>query len=865
MAIINGIEYSDDEVFAILDDLVRKWFRRKYVSFTPPQKYAIVEAHRKNNILICSPTGSGKTLSAFLAAINELVMLAKRGALEDSVYILYVSPLKALNNDIKRNLEEPLAEIYQLAAEENMEIQPIRIGVRTGDTDQKERQNQTRKPPHILITTPESLAILLSTPKFSKNLENIRYLIIDEIHSLAENKRGSHITLSMERLEERQKGKMVRIGLSATIHPIEEVARFLVGLDNGDWRDCIVVDVSFSKSIDIKVVSPVEDLIYTPSDRMSELMYEKIIEMIQSARTTLIFTNTRSATERVVYNLRKRLGEEFVEEIGAHHSSLSKQIRLDIEERLKKGEMRCVVCSTSLELGIDIGYVDQVILLGSPKSISRALQRVGRSGHKLHEQSYGRILVLDQDDLVECTVLTKEAMDRNLDRVRIPEKPLDVLVQHILGMALEKVWNIDEALKVIKRAYPFRNLTKDEFISVLNYLSGSYSQLEKKKVYGKIWVDFDSNEFGKRGRMARPIYYLNVGVIPDEVAIRVVTKDGRRIGKIEEEFAERLVLGDIFVLGGKTYRFLRSRGMRIVVEEVIGERPTVPSWFSEQLPLSYDLGWKIQEFRRAVKERLFDEDITEWLISTYHLEDVTARAIVRYFREQSFISDVSTDRELIVEHFIDEKKLHNYVFHTVVGRRSNNALARVFGYRAGKKKGANVRMAIGDNGFMLTISKEMSQEELLQMFSVDNFQEDLIIALDRSEILKRRFRHVAVRSLLVLRNYLGREKSVWRQQMDSETLMRVIKKIDPNFPILKEVYREVMEDAMEIDNAIDYLNKVKKKEVKVTLKDLPTPSPFAFNLVAMGESDIVLMEDRKAFIQRLHARVMEVINNAQSG
>ena len=670
--IVQGRPYSDREILDALHPLVREWFLSKYSDFTPPQRYAIVEAFKGRNVLVTSPTGSGKTLAAFLAAISMLVEKAERGELEDKVYVVYVSPLKALNNDIQKNLEEPLEEIYALAREKGVKLKKIRVAVRTGDTDQSEKQKQMRKPPHILITTPETLAIVLCSPKFSKSLKNVRFLIVDEIHAIAENKRGVHLSLSIERLQRIQEGKMVRIGLSATISPLEEIARFLVGYNYGEERDCVIADVTFEKPMDIKVVSPINDFFSAGAEEISEKLYDLLAEYIKTSKTTLIFTNTRSATERVVYHLKKKLNEP----IKAHHSSLSKEVRLEVENELKSGRLKCVVSSTSLELGIDIGYIDLVILLGSPKSINRALQRIGRSGHRLHEVSVGRIVVVDQDDLVECTVLAKEARERKLDRVKLPKKCLDVLCQHVVGMAIEKVWSVDEALALIRNAYPYRDLTREEFISVLRYLSGNFSELEKKKVYAKIWFDEKEGVFGRRGKMIRPIYYLNTGTIPDEVAVKVITKEGKWVGKVEEEFAENLLPGDIFVLAGKTLRFLKAKGMSLVVEEVEGEKPTVPSWFSEQLPLSYDLAERIRKFRgwmEEILENMDREEVIKTLMRNFDIERNAANAIYRYFMEQKLFSEIPTDRKLVVEKYEDERNY--YFFHTLIGRRANSALS----------------------------------------------------------------------------------------------------------------------------------------------------------------------------------------------
>jgi len=847
-------EYKDEEIYAILVPEIREWFRAKYKKFTPPQKYAVKEIHDGNNTLISSPTGSGKTLSAFLAAINELLHLAKKGMLEDKIYVLYVSPLKALNNDIERNLQQPLQEIYSL---HNIKDK-IRVGVRTGDTTQQERQKQAKKPPHIFITTPESLAIVLNAPKFSQKLREVKWIIVDEIHSLADNKRGAHLSLSLERLVYGMDKEPIRIGLSATIAPMKEIAKFLVGK-----RNCKIVDVNFIKKTDLKVISPIDDLIYTPASESSNALYTLLGNLISSHRTTLIFTNTRSATERVVFHLKQKF-KEYDGKIEAHHGSLSREVRLDVERRLKNGELKCVVSSTSLELGIDIGYIDLVVLLGSPKSVTRALQRVGRSGHFLHEISKGRIIVLDRDDLVECTVLTKEAKEGRLDKVHIPPNALDVLAQHIVGMAIEKKWTVDEALSLIKKAYPYRSLQKKYFLKLLHYLAGEYEELEEKKIYGKIWFDEKEGVFGRRGKMVRPIYYLNTGTIPDEVAIKVYTKNNRYVGRVEEPFVERLKKGDIFVLAGKTYEFLKSRRMRIYVEPRPDASPTIPSWFSEQLPLSYDLAIQIQKFRGKMAGMIKKSNVISYLKRHYDMDDVTARAIYNYFKEQSYFF-IPTEKNVLVE--VCNRDGYRYIiFHMLIGRKANDALSRLFAYRL-SKKGFNVRIAITDNGFALIYSarkKEISDREIKNLFSTKDMEEELIKALKNTEMLKRRFRHVSARSLMILRNYLGHEMSVSQQQRNASILMKVVNEIDPEFPALQETYREIMEDSMDIEHAKEFLSKIEGRGIKIKiLRNMP-PSPFSFNIVAIGSTDIVLMEDRKELTRQMHEEIMEMIQNAGS-
>ncbi len=1325
------------------------------------------------------------TLTAFLSILNYLVRLADKKELEDKIYAVYTSPLKALSSDIHVNLVEPLKEINELAKKKGKKLQNIRVGLRTGDTPTKERSKQLRKPPHILVTTPETLAIVLNAKKFKLLFEAVEYVLVDEIHALA-NKRGVHLSLSLERLEEMSVITPVRIGLSATVAPLKEIAKFLTGN-----RNCLIADVKLEKKIQVKILTPTKSLIETTGKEMHDSLYSLIDKLIQKHKTTLIFTNTRAATERVVHHLKEKFPKNYTENIGAHHSSLSKQHRFNIEDRLRKGKLKVVVCldgdtkildsegkwikikeiekksvqsvnkelkinnnkvknifktknnekllklktefekeitctknhkfltinkngnltwktanelnekefiatirsynskklegeglnkyvfenypdeyflflnkeflksikseitkkfgalkkfwhtslkedfsysyfthlllgeygmkvkilkklinllgikeltafdavyavssgkykmfkphinkdmmrligfmlaegyitkwdlfvsnrdkslityyktlikklsgkepwtklgstgtpilgwsslflcsflknlrfkhgrkarianiprfifrldselvfsflsgyldgegylevkkdkrvyaagfsttskemaedisrlllregilssirsryydeiqklksgreivkkgwfynvvvlgggnlrkfaekikpvrqnlkrikkvltlkgytnkdvvpnigknlkalrsrinistyklqklglnpikyeynirsisrkqlarllslykskdnlllnlsdsdllwekikskeevdgkkfvynievendhnyvangfltkncSTSLELGIDIGYIDLVVLLGSPKSTARAIQRIGRAGHKLHDIAKGSFVVLDRDDLVECAVMKKELVEKKIDRVQIPKNCLDVLSQQIYGMAIHKVWDIGEMLSLIKNSYCYSDLKYEDFLSVISYLSGGYA-LEDQHVYAKIWYDEEEKKIGKRGRLARVIYMTNIGTIPDESFASVMlargSEKGEKVGVIDEGFLEKLKKGDVFVLGGSKYEFLYSKGMKVYVKPVVKRPPTIPSWFSEMLPLSFDLANEIGRFRRLIEEKMNEkrEEVVQFIKKFCYIEDKIAEMVYDYMSLQYRYKGLPSDKKIVIENYKSDKDY--WVFHTLYGRRVNDALSRAMAYLIGQQKTRDIEVGISDNGFYLAgegIDKN-KVKKALGFLKVENIEEILKQTIKKTELLKRRFRHCAGRSLMILRQYKGRKKSAGKQQVKSHFLLAAIRKISKEFPILKEAKREILEDAMDVQNSKKIIKGLNNKEIKTKYVETRIPSPFALGLIIQGRSDLIKMENKIEFLKRMHKEIKKQV------
>jgi len=516
-------------------------------------------------------------------------------------------------------------------------------------------------------------------------------------------------------------------------------------------------------------------------------------------------------------------------------------------------------------LGIDIGFIDLVIMLGSPKSSSRALQRMGRAGHQLHNIAKGRFIILDRDDLIECSVIQKEMIERKINEVRFPRNCLDVLSQQIYGMAIYKIWKEQDLFKTIRKSYCYSDLTRNDFLDVISYLSGEYA-LEKNHVYGKIWYDKDTKEIGKRGKLARVLYLTNIGTIPEESFIRVkIAGTEEPVGMIDEAFLSRMRKGDVFVLGGKKYLYRYTRGMNLYVSSETRRNPTIPSWFSEMLPLSFGSALEINRFRALMNKKLKSDkpkdEILEFIKSHLYVPRETAEAIYNYFLEQHSFLEIPDENTLVIEKFTDQEKKY-LLFHSLYGRRVNDALSRAFGYVIGALGGRDVELGISDNGFYLS-GENMMLKRSMENMKEKNLEKFLKEAIDRTDILARRFRHCATRALMILRNYKGQRKTVGKQQMKSHFLLAAVKKISNEFPILREARREIFEDLMDIENASQVLRWIEQGKVKVNLIETRLPSPFALNLIIQGHSDLIRIEDKQAFLRRMHQ--LHIQNLMQEG
>ncbi|ELK50246.1 ATP-dependent helicase [Haloferax sp. BAB-2207] len=890
-----SVSVADEDVLDLLEPAVQEWWVDRFGEFvpgnggffTPPQRGAIPRIHDGDNALICAPTGSGKTLASFTAIINELFRRERESpdGLDNSVYCLYVSPLKSLANDIHRNLTEPLSGIADIA-EGRGETVDIRHAIRHGDTSSADRQKMLSETPHILNTTPETLAILLNSPKFKEKLRTVEYVVVDEIHSLAENKRGTHLSVSLERLEDLATSSPTRIGCSATVEPLDTVAEFLVGREDGEPRDYELVDTRFVRDFDVRLECPTDDLIRTPRSEVQNRFYDRLHDLVASHTNTLVFTNTRSGAERVLHNLREGFDDIDESNSGCHHGSLSKERRQEIESKLKAGELRVVTTSTSLELGIDMPHIDLVVQVGSPKSVAALLQRVGRAGHQLGQTVEGRVIALDRDELVECAVMLSKAESGFVDRVFIPENAFDVAAQQVYGMAINAIRPESELRETLRRAYPYRNFSDDDFERLFRYLTADYDGLEDKNVYAKIWRDTNDppdgehhyEEYpvgepliGKRGRMARVIYMTNIGTIPDSFTCDVLVRGADQwVGTLDEGYLDTLEKGDVFVLGGDHFAYRYRRGSKVYVDRT-SQRPTVPSWFSERLPLSYDLGRELAAFQADLVDRLDAGGapaVRSWL-REFPLDENSVRAVTRMFDEQVRYAgpeSVATPDRLVVETELDrEAYRRQFYVHCTYGRRFNDGLSRLLAYHAARRTNANVRVAVADNGFSLSmpLNRKVDLAGVLRDLDPEAVEADLRAALDGTDLLKRYFRINATRSLMILKRYKGYEKSAAQQQVSSEMLLSFAQDLD-EFAVMEETYREILEDKLNLAAIEDAIAAIRAGDVDVVGQQVSSPTPRAFGLATLTASDVVLAEDESAALREFHERVKAEINDDEA-
>jgi ATP-dependent Lhr-like helicase len=878
---------ADADVLERLDPAVRDWWVEQFGAFvpenggffTPPQREAIPLVHEGRNTLVCAPTGSGKTLASFTAIIDELFERERNGGLDNAVYCLYVSPLKALANDVHRNLTAPLDGIRERLADRGASTE-VRHAIRHGDTDDAERRRMLSETPHILTTTPETLAILLNSPKFREKLRSVEYVVVDEIHALAANKRGTHLSVSLERLERLADGSPTRIGCSATVEPLDTMADFLVGCEDGTPRDCEVVDARFAREFDLEVDCPVDDLIGTPGEVVRDRFYERLHGLVADHTNTLVFTNTRSGAERTLQALRERF--DYDESNSAcHHGSLSADRRDAVEAGLKAGDFDVVTTSTSLELGVDMPHVDLVVQVGSPKSVAALLQRVGRAGHQVGQVVEGRVIALDRDDLVESAVMVRKAEAGFVDRVFVPENAYDVAAQHVYGMAINAIRREREVRETLRRAYPYRHFSDAEFETLFRYLTADYEGLAERNVYAKIWrdtndppdgdhhhPDFPVGEplIGKRGRLARMIYLTNVGTIPDSFSCDVFVRGGDEwVGELDEDYLDTLDPGDVFVIGGERFEFRYRRGSKVYVDRT-SARPTVPSWYSERLPLSYDLARELLAFQRdllARRESGGVPAVRDWLRES-SLSERAVRSLTRLYDQQvAFASpeSVSTPDRIAVEEERDRGEYRRrYYIHTLYGRRFNDGLSRLLAAACASESNASVTVAVADNGFVLSmpLNRRVDAAGLLRGLDPAAARADLRAALRGTDLRQRYFRIDATRSLMILKRYKGHEKSAARQQVESETLLSLADDLD-DFAVVEETDRELLEDKLHVSGIEAVLERIQEGAIEVVERTVETPTPRAFGLATLAATDTVLAEDESAALREFHERVLAEI------
>lgn len=926
--------------------LIQRWFRSKFTGPTEPQRDGWPHIAAGRNTLIAAPTGSGKTLTAFLAAIDQLLKRSVAGELDDTLRVIYVSPLRALSNDMQRNLEGPLKEIYALAAEEGLEIAPIRVGLRTGDTSAKDRASLTRRPPQILVTTPESLYLLLTGKKSREKLKHVETVIVDEIHALVRDKRGSHLALSLERLSALCEKPFQRVGLSATQRPIEVTAEFLVGVtadvapivcvstdapqpardvplppvdspasvsvDNAPFCPieaqnfvpaktgksnkkksasqqqrslfdclvdpdatvdtapavtatlapvaapaptafetaspvnprCVIIDVGHRRQLDLAIETPASEIGTVCTHEQWAEVNARIVELIQQHRSTIIFVNTRRLAERVTHQLTELLGED---QVGSHHGSLSSKIRLDTEQRLKYGQIKAVVATASLELGLDVGYIDLVIQIGSPRAIATFLQRVGRSGHALGLIPKGRVFALTRDELVESMALIRAVKQGILDKVCIPDAPADILAQQIVAEVANQEWQTDDLFALVKQAYPYRNLPREKFDSIIHMLSeGIASSTGRSRVY------LHHDQVGRRLRARKGAglaAILGGGAIPEIASYRVVAEPDRTVvGSVDEDFAVESQRGDVFLLGNTSWRIMTVRGGDVNVVDAGGAPPTIPFWFGEAPGRTKELSAEVSRLREELSERIVDPSVTEkWLVDETNCSPAAAEQIVLYATAQkAAIGLLPTQKQVVYERFFDESGGMQLVIHAPFGSRITRAWGMSMRKRFCRSFDFELQATADDDGIILSLGPQHSfpLESMFTMLNPQNARNLAEQAALANPMFLTRWRWNVIRALQVMRSSGGKKvpPALLRFRSD-DMLTAVFPKLTgckeeiigdiplPDHPLTLQTMEDCLFEPLDIEGLLDVLRQIAGNEITLIARDTREPSPFCYELL----------------------------------
>src|ERR1051325_3965943 len=820
---------------------IERWFSGRFAEPTEPQRRAWPLIQQGADVLIAAPTGSGKTFAAFLSAIDGLVRQGLSGELRDEIQVVYVSPLKALSNDVQKNLSEPLAEIRATLAEQRLPDVEVRTLVRTGDTPQSARQAMLRQPPHILVTTPESLYLILTSERVREMLRSVRTVIVDEIHAVARDKRGSHLALSLARLDALVGKRTQRIGLSATQRPIEEIAQFLVGTDQPLPT---IVDAGHIRTLDVALEIPSSPLEAVMSAEVWEEVNARIAELISQHRTTLVFVNTRRLCERLTIHVRERLGEATVR---SHHGSMSRDKRLEAEERLKRGELQALVATASLELGIDIGSVDLVIPGGAARASATPLQRVGRAVHRLGAIPKGRIFPLSRDELIECAAMLRATREGRLDRLIIPEKPLDILAQQIVATSAGEEWDEAALYERMRSAYPYRNLTRKEFDDVVQMLAEGFTTRRGRRSAHVHYDGINKKVKGRRG--ARIAAIPSGGAIPDLGDYRVILEPTETfVGTLNEDFAIESQPGDIFQLGNTSYQIMKVESGQVRVADAKGQPPTLPFWLGEAPGRTNELSEEVSRLRQDIADRLDDPPAAiRWLVETIGMNEAGARTVVEYLAATRVIlGTIPTQQCLVLERFFDEAGGMQLVLHAPFGSRINRAWGLALRKRFCRSFNFELQAAATEDAIILSLGPQHSfpLDDVFQYLKPATAEHLLVQAMLDAPVFGTRWRWNSTRALAVLRLRGGRKVPTPLQRMEAEDLVAAVfpdqlacpenlvgDREIPDHPLVNQTIADCLLEAMDFPGLKKVLEGMEAGRFTLIARDTSEPSPLCHEVL----------------------------------